>query len=128
MRLSSESHREGRESVKRLIALLAVLLVAAGATAGTAGAAPWTYVGTNVVASSPTAGGGYPVPPGSRVPEAGACRAGPVKPHPPGAGVPGQPNTQDLVGSAQVLLCQESTVFQLLLAAGPVPVGETSGA
>ena len=32
---------------------------------------------TNVVASSPTTGGGYPVPPGSRVPLAGTCRPGP---------------------------------------------------
>ena len=32
---------------------------------------------TNVVASSPTTGGGYPVPPGSRVPAAGTCGQGP---------------------------------------------------
>ncbi len=32
---------------------------------------------TNVVASSPATGGGYPVPSGSRVPLAGTCRSGP---------------------------------------------------
>ena len=47
-------------------------------TAGGASAAPaWrsSVPFTNAVASSPTTGGGYPVPPGSRVPEAGLSRA-----------------------------------------------------
>ena len=35
---------------------------------------PWSFVGTNAVASSSVEGGGYPVPPGSTIPAPGTCR------------------------------------------------------
>ena len=55
--------RERGTIVIRTIAIAAVLLSATVVTA-TALADPWTFVGTNAVASSPVQGGGYPVPPG----------------------------------------------------------------
>ena len=64
------------------VAALTVALFAAVATpsaGANASARAWStnVAFTNVVATSPTSGGGYPVPPGSRVPLAGTCRAGP---------------------------------------------------
>src|SRR3954447_14948066 len=46
---------------KVLLALAALGVLASAGSASTS----WSLVGTNVVASSPVAGGGYPVPPGS---------------------------------------------------------------
>src|SRR5438067_8692428 len=62
--------RKRGDIVKRLVLALAVL--GALASAGSASAA-WNLVGTNAVASSPVAGGGYPVPPGSTKPLPGTC-------------------------------------------------------
>jgi hypothetical protein len=53
-------------------ALVLAVLPVAGAPAGSGWGAGLSF--TNVVASSPTTGGGYPVPAGSRVPTAGTCR------------------------------------------------------
>src|SRR6266545_273580 len=77
-----------------MIAAFAVV-VAAGAMAGTAGAA-WTLVGSNLVASTPTTGGGYPVPPGSRVPEAGTCGPGPFNANHSESWIAVKPGTEDL--------------------------------
>src|SRR2546426_8265466 len=72
---------EGGENVRRSIAAavaaLAVVASAAITPAANASAETWTLIGTNKVASSPTAGGGYPIPAASRLPDAGSCRAAP---------------------------------------------------
>jgi hypothetical protein len=68
--LPRSGRRKGRGVVKRILLALAVLGTLA--SAGSASAA-WSLVGTNVVASSPVAGGGYPVPPGSTKPLPGTC-------------------------------------------------------
>jgi len=69
---SSGSHQQRGEIVKKVLLALAALGVLA--TAGSASTA-WDPVGTNLVASSPVAGGGYPVPPGSTKPLPGTCGA-----------------------------------------------------
>jgi hypothetical protein len=101
--------------VRRLIAALAVI-VAAGATAATASAS-WTYVGTNVVASTPTNGAGYPVPPGSRVPEAGTCRLGPFNANHSESWIAVKPGTEDLVGSSKFFFDKYSTFYMFYLGA-----------
>src|SRR5207247_9035823 len=70
--------REKGERMKRL-GLAAVVVTAAALWAASASAGGWqaSVPFTNQVASSPTTGGGYPVPPGCRVPWAGTCRLGP---------------------------------------------------
>jgi hypothetical protein len=58
--------------------LPAIALLAALAFSSQAAAAGWTssVVATNQVASSPTTGGGYPVPEGANAPTPGTCRSG----------------------------------------------------
>ena len=82
-----------------LVALVAVALgFAVGPVGGTPGGSLWraSVPFSNVVASSPTAGGGYPVPPGSRVPEAGTCREGPFNANHSESWLAVKPGTEDL--------------------------------
>src|SRR5438128_12287971 len=105
------------------VAVLSALAWAASATG-----APWSVrVGTNVVASSPTAGGGYPVPPGSRVPEAGTCRAGPFNANHSESWLAVKPNTEDLVGSSKFFFDKYSTFYMFYLGAYQILGGTPSG-
>jgi hypothetical protein len=117
--------REGGEHVRKLIAAL-VVIVAAGATAATASAS-WTYVGTNVVASSPSTGGGYPVPPGSRVPVAGTCREGPFNANFSESWIAVKPGTEDLVGSSKFFFDKFSTFYMFYNGAFQILGGTPSG-
>ncbi|HKF17305.1 MAG TPA: hypothetical protein VKF14_08985, partial [Candidatus Dormibacteraeota bacterium] len=56
---------------------------------------------TNQVASTPTSGGGYPVPAGSRVPDAGTCRPGPFNANHSESWLAVKPGTENLVGSSK---------------------------
>jgi hypothetical protein len=85
---------------------------AAGRSSGT-----WTFVGTNQVASSPTSGGGYPVPPGSRVPDAGTCRPGPFNANHSESWIAVKPGTEDLVGSSKFFFDKFSTFYMFYLGA-----------
>ena len=106
------------------------LTVASGS--GTPGAS-WTVSVpfTNVVASSPTTGGGYPVPPGSRVPEAGTCRAGPFNANHSESWLAVKPGTEDLVGTSKFFFDKYSTFYMFYLGAyqilGGTPSGEQPG-
>jgi len=82
---------------------------------------------TNVVASSPTAGGGYPVPPGSRVPSAGTCRAGPFNANHSESWLAVKPNTEDLVGSSKFFFDKYSTFYMFYLGAYQILGGTPSG-
>src|SRR6266704_330997 len=72
---------------------------------------------TNVVASSPTTGGGYPVPPGSRVPLAGTCGPGPFNANHSESWVAVKPGTEDLVGSSKFFFDKYSTFYMFYLGA-----------
>jgi hypothetical protein len=72
---------------------------------------------TNVVASSPTTGGGYPVPPGSRVPLAGTCRPGPFNANHSESWIAVKPGTEDLVGSSKFFFDKYSTFYMFYLGA-----------
>src|SRR6266487_1294162 len=109
--------------MKRLparLAALTVALLAAGATPSAgASASAWSanVAFTNVVASSPTNGGGYPVPPGSRVPLAGTCRAGPFDANHSESWLAVKPGTEDLVGSSKFFFDKYSTFYMFYLGA-----------
>jgi hypothetical protein len=112
------------------------LLVAFAATLVTAGAAPATGAGSlwsasvpfaNVVATSPTAGGGYPVPPGSRVPVAGTCRAGPFDANHSESWLAVKPGTEDLVGSSKFFFDKYSTFYMFYLGATQILDGTPTG-
>jgi hypothetical protein len=119
--------------MKQLPTVLAALGVAAIvlATAPAAGTAdsPWGASApfTNVVASSPTTGGGYPVPAGSRVPDAGTCRPGPFDANHSESWLAVKPGTEDLVGSSKFFFDKYSTFYMFYLGAYQMPGGVPSG-
>jgi hypothetical protein len=70
---------------------------------------------TNVVASSPTTGGGYPVPPGSTVPLAGTCRPGPFDANHSESWLAVRPGTEDLIGNSKFFFDKFSTFYMFYL-------------
>jgi len=120
--------------MKRSIAALAVLgvasltLGAAPAASGSSGGAWSASVPfTNVVASSPTTGGGYPVPQGLRVPEAGTCREGPFNANHSESWLAVKPGTEDLVGSSKFFFDKYSTFYMFYLGAYQILNGVPAG-
>jgi len=111
-----------RRSIAAAVAALGALVFAA-----TASASNWSFVGTNQVASSPTTGGGYPVPPGSRVPEAGTCRAGPFNANYSESWLAVKPGTEDLVGSSKFFFDKFSTFYMFYVGAYQILDGTPSG-
>src|SRR5204862_450707 len=107
----------------------AALALAVAPGAGRPGGSLWsTSVSfSNVVASSPTAGGGYPVPPGSRVPVAGTCRPGPFDANHSESWLADKPGTEDLVGSSKFFFDKYSTFYMFYLGAYQLPGGTPSG-
>ena len=112
------------KTVVVLAAALGVLTLAA-----TASAAGWssTVPFTNQVASSPTTGGGYPVPPGSRVPEAGTCGPGPFDSNHSESWIAVKPGTEDLVGSSKFFFDKYSTFYMFYLGAHQILGGTPAG-
>jgi hypothetical protein len=118
--------------MKRLHAAAMAVLIAAplSLTAGAASAAPPTWASsvafTNVVASSPTTGGGYPVPPGERVPDAGTCGAGPFNANHSESWLSVKPGTEDLVGTSKFFFDKYSTFYMFYVGAYQMPNGTPS--
>ena len=114
----------------RLATALALALYVAGSTVTyTSAATPWQFPAslTNVVASAPTTGGGYPVPAGSRVPVAGTCGAGPFNANHSESWIAVKPGTEDLVGSSKFFFDKYSTFYMFYLGAHQIPHGTPSG-
>jgi hypothetical protein len=114
------------------VAALTVALLAAVATpsaGANASAHAWStnVAFTNVVATSPTSGGGYPVPPGSRVPLAGTCRAGPFDANHSESWLAVKPGTEDLVGSSKFFFDKYSTFYMFYLGATQILGGTPAG-
>jgi len=109
--------------VKKLT-LIAVTLCALVA-AGSASAGTWrsNVDFTNRVASSPTSGGGYPIPPGRTVPNAGTCRPGPFNANHSESWVAVKPNSEDLVGSSKFFFDKFSTFYMFYLGSYRMPGG-----
>ncbi len=107
----------------------AALALAVAPGAGRPGGSLWTtsVSFSNVVASSPTAGGGYPVPPGSRVPLAGTCGLGPFNANHSESWLAVKPGTEDLVGSSKFFFDKYSTFYMFYLGAYQILGGTPSG-
>ena len=107
---------------------VAALVLATAPTAATAGS-PWSasVPFTNVVASTPTTGAGYPVPAGSRVPEAGTCRAGPFDANHSESWLAVKPGTEDLVGTSKFFFDKYSTFYMFYNGAYQILGGVPSG-
>jgi hypothetical protein len=103
--------------VKRLhaAAMAALITVPLSMTAGAASAVLPTWTSTvaftNAVASSPTSGGGYPVPQGERVPDAGTCGAGPFNANHSESWLAVKPGTENLVGTSKFFFDKYSTFY-----------------
>jgi hypothetical protein len=111
----------------RRIAFAAVAACAFAWTV-TAGAADWPVpVGTNQVASSPTTGGGYPVPPGATAPVPGTCRLGRYNSNHSESWIAVKPGTEDLVGASKFFFEKYSTFYDFHLGAYTILGGTPAG-
>jgi len=110
------------------VLLTAFLSLTAGGPAGaSSGPGNSSVPFTNVVASSPTTGGGYPVPPGSRVPVAGTCRSGPFNANHSESWLAVKPGTEDLVGTSKFFFDKYSTFYMFYNGAYQMPGGTPAG-
>jgi hypothetical protein len=107
-----------------VVALLAGVGWGAGPAAGAAGSGTAASGGSNwassaspsnVVASSPTTGGGYPVPPGQTFPNPGTCRAGTFDANRSESWIAVKPGTEDLVGNSKFFFDKYSEFYDFYL-------------
>src|SRR5690242_3024776 len=98
-----------------LAAVLAVGVVAANS--GTASAQLWgsSVPTTNTVVSQPSAGGGYPIPPGQTAPVPGTCRAGQYNSNFSESRLAVEPGTEQLVGTSKFFFETYSTFYDFHL-------------
>lgn len=105
------------------LAVVALLALAAVSVASAAGAP----VVTNVVASSPVFGGGYPVPPGATRPDAGTCGPISLNSNHSESWLAVKPGTETLVGSSKFFVDRYSTFYDFHLGAYSMPNGAPAG-
>ncbi len=104
------------------IAIALVALVTTSPVTSVAGAlSPFPF--PNQVVSTPVAGGGYPVPPGSRVPLEGTCGPGPYNANHSESWIAVKPGTEDLVGSSKFFFDKYSTFYMFHLGAYRIQKG-----
>jgi hypothetical protein len=100
-------------------ALLTGSALAALAPAVAAGAPDpgWTSSAafTNQVATTPTTGGGYPVPPGQTFPNPGTCRAGTLDSNHSESWIAVKPGTEDLIGNSKFFFENYSQFYDFYL-------------
>jgi hypothetical protein len=113
--------------MKRLIA--AAVAVGAIAAPASAAAGGWTssVPFTNVVASTPFKGGGYPVPAGSTAPLPGTCRLGDYNANLSESWIAVQPGTENLVGTSKVFFEKFSTFYMFHLGSHTIRNGKPAG-
>jgi hypothetical protein len=70
---------------------------------------------TNVVASLPTSGGGFPVPPGQTFPNPGTCRAGSLDSNHSESWIAVKPGTEDLIGNSKFFFDKYSSFYDFYL-------------
>src|SRR3989454_1619108 len=111
------------------LGVAAALAVLAGGGPTTSAANGWagSVAFINQVASSPSSGGGYPIPPGSRVPVAGTCGPGPFNANFSESWIAVKPGTEDLVGSSKFFFDKYSTFYMFYLGATQIFGGTPSG-
>ena len=118
-----------RERIISISAALAAGLAAPGTAAAASGPAWTSSVSfTNQVASSPTTGGGYPVPPGQTFPNPGTCGRGSLDSNHSESWIAVKPGTEDLVGSSKFFFDKYSKFYNFYLGSyhilGGTPVGD----
>jgi hypothetical protein len=116
---------------KRIVIIGAALTAgfAVPGTAAAAGGSAWTssLSFTNQVASSPTTGGGYPVPPGQTFPNPGTCGPGSLDSNHSESWIAVKPGTEDLVGSSKFFFDKYSRFYDHYLGSYRILNGTPSG-
>ena len=84
-----------------VFAAVVVLMLAVAGSGGASGGWGSGVSFTNVVASLPTSGGGFPVPPGQTFPNPGTCRAGSLDSNHSESWIAVKPGTEDLIGNSK---------------------------
>src|SRR5215471_11837635 len=107
-------------------ALAAGLAVPGAAAASSPG---WTssVAFTNQVASSPTAGGGYPVPAGQTFPNPGTCQAGSLDSNHSESWIAVTPGTEHLIGNSKYFFDKYSKFYNFYLGTIRIPNGTPAG-
>src|SRR5436309_11459967 len=97
--------------------ILALTLVLQASSGYAAASSPWTssVTFTNVVASSPVAGGGYSVEPGTNAYVPGNCGPQPLNSNHSESWIAVKPGTEDLVGSSKFFIGKWSTFYDFHL-------------
>jgi hypothetical protein len=115
--------------IRWLAASVAALLTTFSWPAPATAAGAWSssVAFTNQVASSPTTGGGYPIPAGSRVPEAGTCGPGPFNANHSESWLAVKPGTENVVASSKFFFDKFSTFYMFYLGAYQILNGTPSG-
>ncbi len=112
-------------------ALLTGSALAAFAPAVAAGApnSGWTSSVrfTNQVATTPTTGGGYPVPPGQTFPNPGTCQAGTLDSNHSESWIAVQPGTEDLIGNSKYFFGKFSRFYDFSLGTMRIVNGTPAG-
>jgi len=96
---------------------LALTLVLQASSAGAAASPLWSssVAFSNVVASAPVQGGGYPVPDGSTAPVPGTCGLQPLNSNHSESWIAVKPGTEDLIGSSKFFVSKWSTFYNFHL-------------
>src|SRR6266849_10992626 len=110
------------------IAIGLATLVTLGGTV-LASAAGWnrSISVTNQIASSPTRGGGYPVPAGATAPDLGTCRPGDYNSNHSESWIAVNPGTEDLVGSSKFFFENYSKFYDFYLGSYRISGGTPAG-
>ena len=107
--------------MKKLVVGLAAACALVWVGAASAG---WNdTVPLNQVASSPTQGGGYPIPAGSNAPVPGTCRLGDYNSNRSESWIAVEPGTEDLVGVSKFFFETFSTFYDFHLGSYTIPGG-----
>lgn len=113
--------------MKRSISAMLALAMLAWVPIGTAGGWSSSVKFANQVVSSPTQGGGYPVPAGQTAPQPGTCRPGNYNSNHSESWLAVQPGTENLVGSSKFFFENYSTFYDFHLGAYTLPNGKPAG-
>jgi hypothetical protein len=114
---------------RTVIVTMALAAAAAGPGTAAASGSGWTssVAFTNQVASLPTTGGGYPVPPGQTFPNPGTCRAGTLDSNHSESWIAVKPGTEDLVGNSKFFFENYSKFYDFYLGSYRILDGTPAG-
>ena len=103
--------------LKSIVIVGAALAAGLAAPGAAAASSPWasSVAFTNQVATSPTTGGGYPVPPGQTFPNPGTCRTGSLDSNHSESWIAVKPGTEDLIGNSKYFFDKYSKFYDFSL-------------